>query len=667
MFSFINGRLSLRTRLATLTLLFLTPLMFMTWLFIETSSKDIAFAQREAKGSTYLAAVWPALVAASRDSKASIDRSVRDDLDPLFNSASEADAFETAEVEARLSAGSSLMITVGDASNLTLDPDLDSFYAMDAVTVRLPAMLAAADALARARNGSAEDPQTPSRIAVASDRFRAATDAARGSMESAIAKNAGGETKAALTAPLAELTTAAAAFGTGGDESALVDKLDKAWIATNKELARLLAARIAHLTTDMIRDLALGGLATLMASGLAAVIAIGLSGRLDRLTAVMNRLITGTTDVTIPFTEATNETGHIAAALAQFRKSLLDGELLKAEAATLEAEAANQRRDREALARATAEEQAAVVALLASGLSALSKGDLTYRVHAPMAPQYEQLRADFNAAAATLQATMSKVDLNTRSISTGAGEISRAADDLSRRTETQAASLEETAAALDQITATVGRTSAGAAEAGQMVAAARAQAENSSGVVDKTTAAMNRIEASSREIGQIIGVIDEIAFQTNLLALNAGVEAARAGEAGRGFAVVASEVRALAQRSAEAAREIKGLINTSSGEVEQGVKLVALTGQTLHDIIDRVVKVDVVVAEISASVGAQASALNEINTAINSMDQVTQQNAAMVEQSTAASHSLSAEAAELERLVAQFTIGERDRLERRAA
>ena len=639
----------------------------MTFLFVTTSSKAIAFADREAKGSTYLQAVWPAMVAASNDTAASVDKTVRAKLDDLFASAGPADAFEAATGEARLPAGAGLMIAVGDASNLTLDPDLDSFYAMDAATVRLPAMLAAADALARARTAPAEDPAAAVKVAVAADRFRAASEAAKGSMASAIAKNTGGETKTALAAPLADLTAGADAFAGGGGEAALTGAIDKAWLATNGELGRLLEARIGRLTGDMITNLMLVGLATLLAAGLAAVIAIGLSGRIDRLMAVMKRLIAGDTDVIIPFIEASNETGQIAAALQQFRKSLLDGELLKAESAGLEAQAAGQRREREALATATAEEQAAVVTLLASGLASLSKGDLTHQIRTPMAPQYEQLRADFNAATTTLQSAMRKVDENTHSISNGAGEIARAADDLSRRTEQQAASLEETAAALDEITATVKKTASGAIEAGQMVAAARTQAESSSCVVGQTTEAMTRIEQSSREIGQIIGVIDEIAFQTNLLALNAGVEAARAGDSGRGFAVVAQEVRALAQRSADAAREIKALISASSGQVDQGVQLVARTGAALQEIIERVVKVDAVVAEISASVHEQASALNEVNTAVNHMDQVTQQNAAMVEESTAASHALNAEATELSRLVAQFTIEEGVSGERRAA
>jgi methyl-accepting chemotaxis protein len=238
----------------------------------------------------------------------------------------------------------------------------------------------------------------------------------------------------------------------------------------------------------------------------------------------------------------------------------------------------------------------------------------------------------------------------------GAGEISSAADDLSRRTEQQAATLEETAAALDEITVTVRKTAEGAKQARDVVSRTRENAEHSGTIVRQAVAAMGSIEQSSRQIGQIIGVIDEIAFQTNLLALNAGVEAARAGDAGRGFAVVASEVRALAQRSAEAAKEIKALISTSGEHVSAGVRLVSDTGGALGQMVDQVAEIDAVVTAIAASAGEQATGLVEVNTAINQMDQVTQQNAAMVEQSTAASHALAQEAEELSRLTGRFQI-----------
>jgi methyl-accepting chemotaxis protein len=241
-------------------------------------------------------------------------------------------------------------------------------------------------------------------------------------------------------------------------------------------------------------------------------------------------------------------------------------------------------------------------------------------------------------------------------IGAGSDEIASAADDLSRRSEQQAASLEETAAALDEITATVKRSSAGAQEASKVVGSTRGDAERSSIVVRNAVEAMNQIEKSSQSISQIIGVIDEIAFQTNLLALNAGVEAARAGEAGRGFAVVAQEVRALAQRSADAAKEIKTLISTSSQQVNQGVSMVGQTGEALQAIVGKVGEIDALVSEIAASGQEQATGLNEVNAAVNQMDQTVQQNAAMVEQSTAASHALKGEAGNLMQMISRFRV-----------
>lgn len=311
----------------------------------------------------------------------------------------------------------------------------------------------------------------------------------------------------------------------------------------------------------------------------------------------------------------------------------------------------------EAERAARAKEQAHVVQGLAEGLAKLANGDLASRIDNAFPGEYETLRADFNEAMGKLQEAMKSIVVNAGSIRSGAGEISQASDDLSRRTEQQAASLEQTAAALDEITATVRKTADGSKQANGVVATARGDAEASGQVVQETVAAMAEIEKSSKQISQIIGVIDEIAFQTNLLALNAGVEAARAGEAGRGFAVVASEVRALAQRSSEAAKEIKGLISASSQHVETGVGLVGQAGQALHQIVNKVNEISGLVSEIAASAQEQATALAEVNTAINQMDQVTQQNAAMVEQSTAASHSLTQEAEELMSLVSRFHTG----------
>ncbi len=307
---------------------------------------------------------------------------------------------------------------------------------------------------------------------------------------------------------------------------------------------------------------------------------------------------------------------------------------------------------------AAAAAQYAVVAAVGGGLACLAKGDLLFRLPDPFAAEYEELRNNFNAAVEQMEELIRGIVGNAGAIRSGTEEIRTASDDLSRRTEQQAASLEETAAALGEITATVRRTAERSKHVQTIVSRTKEGAEQSGEVVRQAVTAMGGIEASSQKIGDIIGVIDEIAFQTNLLALNAGVEAARAGDAGRGFAVVASEVRALAQRSAQAAKEIKALISTSAQEVGVGVKLVGETGRALDQIVSQVGEVTTAISEIAASAQEQASGLAEVNTAINQMDQVTQQNAAMVEQSTAASHSLAQETAELVRLTGRFQIGE---------
>ena len=292
---------------------------------------------------------------------------------------------------------------------------------------------------------------------------------------------------------------------------------------------------------------------------------------------------------------------------------------------------------------------------IASALERLAQNDLTYRMAGEIDPQFSKVRNDFNSALSVLDEAMGVVFSTTQGVGAGAREISIASEDLSRRTEQQAASLEETAAALDQITATVKRSADGARRASETASGARTDAARSGEIVSDAVAAMGEIEKSSGQITNIIGVIDEIAFQTNLLALNAGVEAARAGEAGRGFAVVAQEVRALAQRSAEAAKEIKALIASSTAQVERGVRLVGDTGAALSTIVDKVGVIDGLISEIAQSSREQATGLSEVNTAVNQMDQVTQQNAAMVEEATAASANLQNESAELARLVARFS------------
>lgn len=306
--------------------------------------------------------------------------------------------------------------------------------------------------------------------------------------------------------------------------------------------------------------------------------------------------------------------------------------------------------------RAAQDGQALVARHLGDGLTALALGDLTHRLTAPFPPQYEPLRHNYNTALDRLSEALVEVISVTAGIRNDAAELNAAAEDLSRRTEGQAATLEETAAALDELTASVRSAAESAASADQSARAAHREAEESGRVVTNAVEAMGEIETSSRQISRIIGVIDEIAFQTNLLALNAGVEAARAGEAGRGFAVVASEVRALAQRSSEAAREIKALISASSRQVENGVTLVGQAGGTLRAIVAGVTNIAERVAALAQSSREQATGITEINSGVTMLDQVTQQNAAMVEESTAASNSLHRAAESLASLMQRFRL-----------
>ncbi|EKN00101.1 methyl-accepting chemotaxis protein, partial [Acidocella sp. MX-AZ02] len=376
-------------------------------------------------------------------------------------------------------------------------------------------------------------------------------------------------------------------------------------------------------------------------------IAAWVSNPLTRLRDAMARLSGGDLAAEVPEMGRKDEVGQMAGAVMVFKQAGLEKQRVEEEArrtaATAEAERAQAAAAREQAAAMLAK----VVESLADGLERLSVGDLMFRIDQQFSDEYEKLRTDFNKAVATLQQTMQQIAANAQGVRASAGEITQSSDDLARRTEQQAASLEETAAALEEITATVRKSSEGANEARGVVNEAKLDAERSGLVVGETVTAMGGIEESSKKISNIIGVIDEIAFQTNLLALNAGVEAARAGDAGRGFAVVATEVRALAQRSADAAKEIKTLINASGAQVQVGVRLVNETGQALTRIVEQVARLNVLVTDIAGSAQEQATGLAEVNSAVNQMDQVTQQNAAMVEESTAASHSLAAEADEL--------------------
>jgi methyl-accepting chemotaxis protein len=393
--------------------------------------------------------------------------------------------------------------------------------------------------------------------------------------------------------------------------------------------------------------------------GASAFAITGVAQPVQKITGAMRKLAGGDTASEIPFAGRADEIGAMAAAVQVFRDAAIANIRMTQEAeesrrSNEEQRVALQRRAEEEARRKLIEATSA----LAVGMKALASGDLTYQINEPVSEDFEALRDDFNSAVKQLGDTLAAVAASTRTIDGGTREISAGTEDLSKRTEQQAASLEETAAALDQITVNVTNSTQRAEEAREIAMRAKSSATRSGEVVAQAVDAMNRIEGSSNQISNIIGVIDEIAFQTNLLALNAGVEAARAGEAGKGFAVVAQEVRELAQRSAQAAKEIKGLIQNSAGEVGNGVKLVRETGEALKAIENLILSINDHMNAIATSAREQSSGLSEVNTAVNQMDHVTQQNAAMVEESNAASASLAMESARLSDMIARFKLSQ---------
>ena len=353
-----------------------------------------------------------------------------------------------------------------------------------------------------------------------------------------------------------------------------------------------------------------------------------------------------------------DEIGTMARALGRFRQSLIDQRALEAKAEADRALTEQERQSRMAEKDAEARALQRVVESLDAGLGQLANGDLSYQIHQPFPESLESLRLNFNRAIATLNATLAAIGGNSNAVRESSQAMSGSADQLALRTERQALSITQTANAISAITDAV-RTQITRSEQAEKIARdAKAGAEQSGRIMQDTISAMEAIQGSSRQINQIINVIDEIAFQTNLLALNAGVEAARAGESGKGFAVVAQEVRELAQRSSNAAREISGLLQKSTGEVENGVSLVVKAGQALDGISTYVEAINGRLHEIIESTREEAETLKSINMAVSELDQMTQQNANMVQESTAAIHQLAAEAGEMDSQLGQFVLGE---------
>jgi methyl-accepting chemotaxis protein len=370
------------------------------------------------------------------------------------------------------------------------------------------------------------------------------------------------------------------------------------------------------------------------------------------LSLQMKQIASGDLGVAVAGIDRVDEVGEMARALETFKEK---GRALQAAEEQMAEEHRTAEMERREVERRVLEGEREVVSRsIGGGLAKLAEMDLTYRIRDDLPDAYQQLLSDFNSASGQLERAIQHVAGGGDLIGRVTMEITSAADDLSHRTEQQAANLQETVAAISEITSTVAKTAVSARRASEVVSATKADAEKSGVTVTHAVEAINRIDKSSQDIAQIISVIDEIAFQTNLLALNAGVEAARAGDAGKGFAVVASEVRALAQRSAEAAKEIKALISTSTQEVGEGVTLVGEAGKALARIVEAVVEIDRLVSEMAVGAGEQSSALGQINTAISQIDQDVQKNAAMIEETTAATHNLKRETEALISSISSF-------------
>jgi methyl-accepting chemotaxis protein len=437
--------------------------------------------------------------------------------------------------------------------------------------------------------------------------------------------------------------------------------------ALNKDidtLAKVYAQRAQRIYTEI--DQAIG--ATAMMMGVFGTIAVLIAASaavlawrsvirpLTDISRTTSAVAAGAYDLPVPHSDRQDEVGEMARAVLMFRDAALQKQQLEALTAQERNRTEEERRRNAELQAKASEEQARAVKALADGLSRLAGGDLRVRLTDGFTETYAQIRDDFNTTIAQLQETIQSIATSTREVASTAGEISSSTTDLSQRTEEQAASLEQTSASMEKISATVKKNAENAQRANQLTSGTRDVADRGGAVVAQAVSAMARIEVSSRKISDIISVIDEIARQTNLLALNAAVEAARAGEAGRGFAVVASEVRSLAQRSSQAAKDIKDLITSSSCQVHDGVDLVNKAGESLNEIVGSIKKVVEIVAEIASASSEQATGLDHISIALTQMDEVTQQNSALVEENAAAAKALEQQSREMRERVSRFRL-----------
>jgi methyl-accepting chemotaxis protein len=608
--------------------------------------------------------------------------------------------------------------TIADVTNgsgLAIDPDLDSVYLMDVAMFDLPGMLhnahEAADILLESLGRKAMPADMRTEVILAIGELVKAAEGVPDGYASAIRANKDKGTATAIAAPLAKYEIALKAFlekvqtvskqtslleTTTSDVPEIVEKFnalvsdtDTLWQVTTGEIARLIDKRVATQKWIVFSRLGFVAAALLIAAILSYVLIQTLRNQLADAINHLGKLRNRETDFTISDLGVKNELGDLARGLEQFRTTIVDldeattqREGLKAaeihraaeiaELAAVINEVVGAAKQGDFTRRISSVATAGVMHDLADGVNeltitvdrglseavrvvaALARGDTSQRITGEFTGSFLLLKHDTNTMAEKFRDIGMRISGVSREVHSATREISFGVTDLASRTEHQASSLEETSASMEELSATVAQNASSAEEANQLAAAASSAATNGGAIALQAVAAMSRIEDSSRQIGDIVGLIQDIAFQTNILALNAAVEAARAGEAGKGFAVVANEVRALSQRASQASKDIKSLIVNSDTHVNEGVTLVKQAGTSLGEIVISVRKVARLVAEIAAATQEQSTGIHQVSKAVSSMDQMTQQNAALVEETNAAIHSAQSQIDALREAVSFF-------------
>ena len=689
-------RLTIRGRLIAVVCLSLVPIALLGYLFVAQSQKDIAFGVKELEGARYYAALASDLASLTSGARLADDgmlRGVRAAYDPELGSASLADAYAKLRGQASADYSSqttgallALLAKVGDASNLILDPDLDSYYVMDMLVTKLPAAFDASAALKQRLDTVAAAPSDDGRIGLvaALGAFDALAAATQNSLASGIAGNPDGHVKAALAALTSDFATAAGALSSAVSEAtatlapaattkpdlakvasaqaAFVASADKLNGAVNTELSRLLQVRIDGFLTRLTITLAVAGALVLLTFAVCALFIRSILKTIRRLERDIIEVADEKPGAVITHAAAKDEIAAIARAVSYLQEKTVahveQADRMKAqglaEAAVAERKASQMREDNLKSAAAAADSQRELVAALSQSLNELAAGNLDCRINGRFEGELDALRRTFNDTVDGLAQMVEQLHTNSTAMRTATQEILAGSNDLAGRTAKQTSTIEATTVSVHQIGDIIQKNGVLVADATHNGNSVTATAERTAASLQAASEAMNKIAGSASRISNIISGIDDIAFQTNLLALNASVEAARAGDAGKGFAVVAVEVRRLAQSAASASADVKALIEESNSYVQEGSKLVGGTSQLIGAMVDAAARNGALLDGIAAQSDAQASAVEAIKHAFASLEEMTQHNAALVEETNAAIEQTETQANDLDRLVGRF-------------